>query len=132
MNKSNESRLNTFERKILRKIFGPVEDNGVWRKWFNCELYDLYKEDIDLVRKLKINTLIWAGHMARMDPNNPVKRTFSANPEGKWKVGRPKTRWLDCVGRDLEAIGVRSWKNKAIDKNQWQDILKQAKTRPGL
>ena len=103
----------------------------MWRKGFNCELYDLY-EDIDLVRELKINILRWAGHVARMDPNNPVKRIFSANPEGKRKVGRPKTRWLDCVERDLEAMGVRNWKNKAIDSNQWQGILKQAKTRPGL
>ena len=72
--------------------------------------------------------------MARMDPNNPVKRRpiSSTNPEGKRKVGRPKTRWLDCVERDLEAMDVRSWKNKANDRNQWQDILKQAKTRPGL
>ena len=101
------------------------------KKRFNCELYDLYK-DIDLVRKLKINGLRWAGHVARMDPNNPVKPIFSENPEGKRKVGRPKTRWLDCVERDLEAMGVRNWKNNAIERNQWQDILKQAKTRPGL
>ena len=113
LTKSNESRLSTFERKILRKIFGPMEG----RKRFNCEFYDLYK-DIDLVRKLKINRLRWAGHVARMVPNNPVKRIFSANSEGKRKVGRPKIRWLDCVERDLEAMGVRSWKNKAIDRNQ--------------
>ena len=70
--------------------------------------------------------------MARMDPNNPVKRIFSANPERERKVGRPNTRWQDCVERDLEAMGVRNWKSKAIDRNQWQDIFKQAKTRPGL
>ena len=43
LNKSNESQLNTFEQKILKKIFGPMEDNGVWRKRFNCERYDLYR-----------------------------------------------------------------------------------------
>ena len=61
--------------------------------------------------------------MARMDPNNPVKRIFSANPEGKTKVGRPKIRWLDYVERDLEAMGVRNWKNKAIARNQWKNII---------
>ena len=63
-----------------------------------------------------------------MDSNNAVNHIFSANPEGKRKVGRPKTRWLDCVERDLEAMGVRNWKNKAIDRKQWQDTLNQAKT----
>ncbi|KAJ4430336.1 hypothetical protein ANN_22552 [Periplaneta americana] len=62
----------------------------------------------ELVRKIKINRLRWVGHVAQMEPNNPVMR------------------------RDLKIMGVRNWKNKAIDRNQWEDILKQTKTRPGL
>jgi hypothetical protein len=37
-------RLSVFERKILRKIFGPTkEDNGIWRIKTNKELDELIK-----------------------------------------------------------------------------------------
>jgi hypothetical protein len=37
-------RLSLFERKILRKIFGPTkEDNGNWRINTNIELDELIK-----------------------------------------------------------------------------------------
>ena len=40
----NEQQLGIFERKILRKIFGPVQDeNGIWRIRKNHELNELRK-----------------------------------------------------------------------------------------
>jgi hypothetical protein len=39
-----ESAINSFERKILRRIYGPTKENGIWRKIYNRELYKLYKE----------------------------------------------------------------------------------------
>jgi hypothetical protein len=37
-------RLSVFERKFLRKIFGPTkEDNGIWRIKTNKELDELIK-----------------------------------------------------------------------------------------
>jgi hypothetical protein len=37
--------LNIFERRILRYIFGPVEENGTWRRRrYNYELYKLFNE----------------------------------------------------------------------------------------
>jgi hypothetical protein len=35
--------LNIWERKILRKIFGPVQDAGIRRIRTNKELCDIYK-----------------------------------------------------------------------------------------
>jgi hypothetical protein len=37
---TNKIALNTFERKILRKIYGPIQENGIWRKRCNHELYN--------------------------------------------------------------------------------------------
>jgi len=38
----NEQQLRIFERKILRKLFGPVQDeNGIWRIRKNHELNEL-------------------------------------------------------------------------------------------
>jgi hypothetical protein len=46
--KKSETALGIFEREILRRIYGPVQDNGQWRIRYNNELYELYDEP-DLV-----------------------------------------------------------------------------------
>jgi hypothetical protein len=52
-------RLNTWEREIIMKIYGPVVEQGIWRIRTNQELRDLYK-DLDLVVKIKIKD--WRGY----------------------------------------------------------------------
>jgi hypothetical protein len=37
-------RLNIFESRILRNFCGLVEEGGVWRMRYNCELDELRKE----------------------------------------------------------------------------------------
>jgi hypothetical protein len=44
LSKSDKAILGIFERKILRAIFGPTNDNGKWRIKYNNELYTVYKE----------------------------------------------------------------------------------------
>jgi hypothetical protein len=48
MNEVEEEKLRIFERKVLRKIFGPVQyENGAWTLRTNEEVYNLYgKEDL--------------------------------------------------------------------------------------
>ena len=36
--------LNAFDRKVLRKIYGPVLVNGRRQSRYNHEIYKLYKE----------------------------------------------------------------------------------------
>jgi hypothetical protein len=43
LTKNEENNINISERKILRKIYGPTNDNGVWRIQYNQELYGLLK-----------------------------------------------------------------------------------------
>jgi hypothetical protein len=44
LRKSDENKLAVWERKIMRRIFGPVTENGVWRTSSNQELMKLYRE----------------------------------------------------------------------------------------
>jgi hypothetical protein len=47
-------RLNMWERKILRKVYGPVTEQRVWRISRNEELRELYKAPdlvVDINRK---------------------------------------------------------------------------------
>jgi hypothetical protein len=43
MNEVEEEKLRIFERKVLRKIFGPIQsENGVWTIRTNEEVYNVY------------------------------------------------------------------------------------------
>ena len=82
LSKSDEARLGVFERNILRAIFGPTNDNGEWRIKYNDELYTLYK-DSDIITYTKIKRLRWAGHVIRLEEQNPTRRVFGAVAEGR-------------------------------------------------
>jgi hypothetical protein len=42
---TEENALRMFERKIVRRIYGPVMENNVWRTRYNEELNTLLKEE---------------------------------------------------------------------------------------
>jgi hypothetical protein len=51
-----------FERKILKKIFGPTQGiNGIWRIKTNKELDDLI-EQRNVINYVKAQILSWFGH----------------------------------------------------------------------
>jgi hypothetical protein len=60
-------RLRVFEKKVLRRIFGPKRDEvtGGWRKLHNEELRDLCSSP-SIIRISKLRRIRWAGHVARM------------------------------------------------------------------
>ena len=62
LSKADELRLGVFERKILRRIYGPVCEKAIWRSRYNEELYRLYDET-DLVTTIRITRLRWAGYI---------------------------------------------------------------------
>jgi hypothetical protein len=44
--------LRIFERRILRIIFGPINNNGMWGTRYANELYRLYDE-LDIAKVIK-------------------------------------------------------------------------------
>jgi len=53
---NDENNLRIFERQILRKIFGPVIIDNVWRIWNNMEIDNLI-EGADIVRFINLLAL---------------------------------------------------------------------------
>ncbi|XP_058836721.1 uncharacterized protein LOC131693148 [Topomyia yanbarensis] len=92
--------LGVFERKVLRTIYGGVQmEDGTWRRRMNHELHQLLGEP-PICHTAKIGRLRWAGHVARMSDNSPVKTVLNCNPTGtrRWKtICGP---FADCVAGD--------------------------------
>jgi len=125
---ADEQALGVFERKILRKIYGPFCDRGEWRARFNHELYELYG-DIDVVKRIKIQRLRWLGHVVRMEESNPARKVFESEPGGgSRRRGRPNLRWTDQVRNNITTLGVRNWRQSASRREEWRQLLIEAKT----
>ena len=95
-----------FDRRVLRCIFGAKQENGIWRKRYNHELYEIFN-DSDIVVHIKVKKLAWAGHLMRMSDERTLKKIFNAKPDGTRSVGRPKLRWEDGVAQDTQILGVK-------------------------
>jgi hypothetical protein len=57
-----EHRLNVFENRVLRRIFGPKGDEvtGEWRKLYSEELHILYSR-LNIIRQIKSRRMRWLG-----------------------------------------------------------------------
>jgi uncharacterized membrane protein len=61
-----EHRVRVFEKRVLRRIFGPKRDEVTrdWRKLHNEELHNLYSLP-NIIRMIKSKRMCWVGHVAR-------------------------------------------------------------------
>jgi hypothetical protein len=91
MSEHMEEALRVWERKILRRVYGPKGDTNGRRIRTNKELQDQYRS-ADTVTPIKVRRSEWAGHVVRMDDERMVKRVFLGNPGGRRKPGRPRLR----------------------------------------
>jgi hypothetical protein len=46
--------------------------------------------------------------------------------------GGSRLRWEDNVRNDLKKMGVKNWKQRVQERNQWKEIIEQAKTHREL
>ena len=104
LSKSDEARIGVFERKVLRAIFEPTNDNRDLKIKYNDEIYTLYK-DSEIITYIKISSLMWAGHVIRLEDQNPARRVFAAVVEGRRQKGRPKQRCENGVTGDAKKLG---------------------------
>jgi len=93
------NKLMIFERKIMRKIFGPTRtDDGYWRIRTNQEINDILKVQ-NIIGFIKKQTLNWLDHVERMAEDNIVQKLRDGNP------------CLKDQSEDLKHVGkMRFWK----------------------
>lgn len=81
--------MDPFEQKILQKIFGPTNKQGVWRIRQSEQLYQIYK-DIPLSTYIQIKRLKCAGDVNKDGEPMHSKEDFRKKFQSK-KASRKTT-----------------------------------------
>ncbi|GFX05664.1 uncharacterized protein TNCV_3435681 [Trichonephila clavipes] len=74
MSRKDETMISIYERKILRFVFGGIQENGSWRRRSNLELYQSYKES-HIEKFIKVQQIKWEDYVLRMDENRTSKKS---------------------------------------------------------
>ena len=69
------------------------------------------------------------GHIERVQSTRMVKAIYSWKPISKRPIGRPKTRWVNDVRKDIQKLKVPNWKTVlAQDRRRWKELVEKDKT----
>jgi hypothetical protein len=80
--KMNAQRI--FERKIVRRIYGPINEGESWRIRTNKEIEDI-SEGADIVKFIKSLRSRWCGHTERMNNERMPKKIMTTKMEEQGK-----------------------------------------------
>jgi len=120
-------KLLVFERKILRRIFGPTKENQIWRVKTNEELDKLIKPK-NKINYIKARRLSWFGHVQWMPDTRTVKKIFNWKPLIKRSQGRHKYRWEDNIKQDICQMKIQNWIACVQDRGKWKEVVEKART----
>jgi len=117
-----------FERKVLRRIYGPTKQkDGTWRIKSNEELNSLTGNKTT-INYIKAQRLAWFGYVHRMPDNSMVKKVYEWSPAQTRSLGRPKNRWKDDVKSDITRMKITNWKECIRNRTKWKKLVEKAKT----
>jgi hypothetical protein len=124
----DEQHLRIFEGKILRKMFGPVQDkDGYWRIRMNHELSELIG-NAGIARFIKRRRIAWLGHVMWMDEKRIPERVLEWKPTGRKIRGRPRKRRIE---EDIQLMRIREWRKLSKERTERRRITEKAKTHSG-
>jgi len=66
-----------------------------------------------------------------MDQGRTVKKVFESKQDGSRRRERPRLRWMENVEKNLLEMKFQRWRQKAVDKEEWASIMKEAKALRG-
>jgi hypothetical protein len=89
------NRLMVFERKVLRKIFGPNNENGIWRIKTNQGLNKIMKHK-NIVNFIRAQRLRWLGDIERVQGTGMFKEIYCWKHISRRPTGNRKTK--DTMG----------------------------------
>ena len=66
------------------------------------------------------------GHIERMSEER-VPKMINAKIDSGRRRGRQRKRWIDDLETELRSLGIRTWKTKARNRNEWKAVVRGAK-----
>jgi hypothetical protein len=121
----------SFERKILRKIYGPVYkvNSEIFERRKNDEIQRLLS-NLSICQFIRSKRIKWAGYVYQAE-RCLIRKVMVGNPTGKRRLGRPRQRWFDSVKRDLLKINNTFSIDMTTDRDQWRRIAEATKDLNG-
>ena len=58
-----------------------------------------------------------------------MKKICEGKLEGRRGRARPRLRWINDVEDDLRKLGVKRWRRKATDREEWASIVTEIKAK---
>jgi len=86
----------------------------------------------DTIKFVKSQRLRWAAHVMRMENTRTSGKITEWTPYKTRPAGRPRLRWMDRVEEDLKRMEIVGWRAKVEDRQEWNIIVEQTETHPGL
>jgi hypothetical protein len=129
--KSDENLLRIFERKILQKIYGPIQEGNIWRIRNNEELNRAINGE-DIVKFIKTQRIRWLGHVKRMEVGAMPRKMMEGRLFTGKRKGIPRLRWMNHVVAYLRVMKLKQWTEKTKDREQWRLVVEETKPHPGL
>jgi hypothetical protein len=116
-------------RKGHRRILGPVYKNEKenWRILTNKEIYKIVKKST-ITETIRLNRLLWFGHVQRFEENRIPKRVLYTNLEERLR-GRQRNRLPNEVREDGRIVCGEEWQEKVYNREEWKKLLRTAKNR---
>jgi hypothetical protein len=78
---------------------------------------------------MRLNRLLWFGHVQRMEENRILKRLLYMNLGTTRLRGRPRNRWQDEVKEDGRIVGGEGWREKVHNREERKKLLRTAMNR---
>jgi hypothetical protein len=124
LTKKEENQLLVFERKVLRTIFGPKQENGVYRRRYNFELQKKVRQPVCQQRREDKKTAQrWSHHDQKS--RIPTTEGYFYRKTGRNEVARNTGIQEDGVNRDSRALEASDGMNRDQDRELWKELLRQ-------
>jgi hypothetical protein len=111
-----KNKLMVYERKGLRRIFGPTKQrNGTCRIKTNDELDELIRHK-NVINHIKTQRLSWFGHLLRIPEERLVNEIYKWKPMFTRPLGRPKNRWQNDIRNYMKKLKIKNWTSCIQDR----------------
>jgi hypothetical protein len=124
INQSDEKKLDSFQYQCLKRIM------QIW--WPNIISIDELNERTQIHKishEVKRKRWNWIGHVLRKEIDHHCMTALTWQPDGKRKVGRPKTTWRRTVDKERKKAKWKTWneaRGYAKDRDKWKMSVVEA------